>query len=393
MAGLALPAWKVTELIDNARETLSLRTIHLPLLGEYQGCFTGYELVGYLQKHVEGFGGDNEMAAEAARELVERLGIVRRVVAVGKGTWGRDEEYYQFTDKPLRPEAEPTSPSEAAPAATGTSLLARSGSILSATFGSSNGGSSSQPAVALHVRTRKEANHIEGVYRAAVRKLDRTRTRMEEIVQEGLVVLQRWEADRLAAVRTVLKEYQRLQAALPSALHPSFETSDLLLDAYSPASDLDALIQRYRTGSFRPQVDVYEPFADVNADIVFGGDVFRWAEGVDWKLPGEKEQEAEEDALLHPVVRALLHRLKTGYADLPDDEGPYRVTPTRCTSVQQADVCLNRAAEDVDLRGPASGDACTPRCARLASQRGGRSPFRRPQARPASDRSDTPVRY
>jgi hypothetical protein len=322
LAGLALPAWNATELIDNARETLAIRTIHLPLLGEYQGCFTGYELIGYLQKHVEGFGGDGEMATEAARELVERLGVVRRVVAVGKGTWGRDEEYYQFTDKPLRPEAEPSPPAVAAPAA---SLLARSGSILSATFGSSASGSgSSQPAVALHVRARQEADHIEGVYRTAVRKLDRTRNRMEEIVEEGLVVLQRWEADRLSAVRTVLKEYHRLQASLPGALQPSFETSELLLDAYSPASDLDALIQRYRTGAFRPQVDVYEPFADAKANVVFGGDVYRWAESIDWKLPGEKEQEVEDSTLLHPVVRALLNQLKTGYADLPDDDGQCR---------------------------------------------------------------------
>ena len=322
LAGLALPAWKAAELIDNARETLALRTIHLPILGEYEGCFAGYELIGYLQKNVEGFGGDSEMAAEAARALVESFGVVRRVVAVGKGSWGRDEEYYQFTGKPLHAQAEPMSPAAAVGPAAGASLLARSGSILSATFSSAAGASgSSQQTVALHVRARREADHIEGVYRTAVCKLDRTRTRMEEIVQEGLVVLQRWEADRLSAVRTVLKEYQRLQAALPGALQPSFETSDLLLDAYSPASDLDALIQRYRTGTFQPLVDVYEPFADAKVDTVFGGDVFRWAEGIDWKLPGEKEHEAEDGALLHPVVRALLNRLKTGYADLPDDEG------------------------------------------------------------------------
>ena len=87
-----------------------------------------------------------------------------------------------------------------------------------------------------------------------------------------------------------------------------------LLDAYPPASDLDALIQRYRTGAFRPLVHVYEPFADAEVDTVFGGDVSRWAEGIDWKLPGKKEQEAEDGALLQPVVRALLNRLKAGYA-------------------------------------------------------------------------------
>lgn len=345
LAGLALPGWKAVELVDAARESLAIRTIHLSLLGEYTGCFTGYELIEFLQKNVEGFGGSEEMAAEAARELVESLGMVRRVVAVGKGSWGRDEEFYQFTDKQFKPESEalrqkmafpasPASPLSSVPS-TASSLLARSGSLLSTALRSTT----AQPTVALHLRTRQEANHIEGVYRTAVRKLDRTRVRMEEVISDGLVVLQRWEADRLEALKTVLKEYQRLTSALPAALQPSFETSDLLLDSYSPASDLDALIQRYRTGPFRPQVDVYEPFADAKSEVVFGGDLFTWAESIDWRLPGEKEQEKEEGELLHPVVRSLLGRLKTGYADLPDDDGESPLSILRCL-VRAADCPL-----------------------------------------------------
>jgi len=79
---------------------LPSRVVKLPFLGEYEGCFTGNELVGFLKSEVEGFGGIEARANDAGRELVENLGLVRRIVAVGKGTWGGGgEEFYQFTDK------------------------------------------------------------------------------------------------------------------------------------------------------------------------------------------------------------------------------------------------------------------------------------------------------
>ena len=79
---------------------LPSRVVKLPFLGEYEGCFTRNELVNFLKVEVEGFGGSEGRANDAGRELVENLGLVRRIVAVGKGTWGGGgEEFYQFTDK------------------------------------------------------------------------------------------------------------------------------------------------------------------------------------------------------------------------------------------------------------------------------------------------------
>ena len=100
LAGLALTPEAATSLIERAKQMLPARVVKLPFLGEYEGCFTGRELVDFLQVQVEGFGGSEMRASDAGKELVENLGALRKVVAVGKGTWGGgEEEFYQFTDK------------------------------------------------------------------------------------------------------------------------------------------------------------------------------------------------------------------------------------------------------------------------------------------------------
>lgn len=58
---------------------------------------------------------------------------------------------------------------------------------------------SSEPA---HVRARQEADEADREYRIAVRKLDRQRLGLEERVEETLKTLQRWELERLGAVKT-----------------------------------------------------------------------------------------------------------------------------------------------------------------------------------------------
>jgi hypothetical protein len=53
-----------------------------------------------------------------------------------------------------------------------------------------------------HVRARNEAEEADHTYRIAVRKLDRQRLRLEEGLEETLKTLQKWEIERLRAVKT-----------------------------------------------------------------------------------------------------------------------------------------------------------------------------------------------
>lgn len=120
--------------------------------------------------------------------------------------------------------------------ASGVSALTRSNTLTS--FFSS--AMAPQEKLLPHVAARRAADAAEETYRNAVDKLDRTRTKMEEVIEEGLAVLQRWEADRLKAIKTVLGEYHAVTSGILTALQPSYDTSKLLLDSYSPESELSA---------------------------------------------------------------------------------------------------------------------------------------------------------
>jgi hypothetical protein len=53
-----------------------------------------------------------------------------------------------------------------------------------------------------YLRLRNESDEADKAYRVGVRKLDRHRLGLEERIEETLKILQRWESERLAAVKT-----------------------------------------------------------------------------------------------------------------------------------------------------------------------------------------------
>lgn len=52
------------------------------------------------------------------------------------------------------------------------------------------------------VQKRKEAEATEKEYQIAVKKLDRQRLALEERIDDTLKLLQRWESERLRALKT-----------------------------------------------------------------------------------------------------------------------------------------------------------------------------------------------
>ena len=115
----------------------------------------------------------------------------------------------------------------------------------------------------------------------------------------------------------VLLQYQGTVANLRKSLEPSVERSATLIAAYQPESDLTALIERYRTGPFRPDPQVYESVTHEECDVVFGVDLGKWAEG-GWEA-FTKGQEKKE--LVPPVITALLNGIGEAYGRLTDDAG------------------------------------------------------------------------
>jgi hypothetical protein len=53
-----------------------------------------------------------------------------------------------------------------------------------------------------YIKAREDAKLADQAYRVAVRNLDRQRLILEDKIEDTLKTLQRWEADRLRAVKT-----------------------------------------------------------------------------------------------------------------------------------------------------------------------------------------------
>lgn len=80
---------------------------------------------------------------------------------------------------------------------------------------------------------------------------------------------------------------------------------------------MTALIERYRTGPFRPDAQVYESVAHDESDVVFGIDLRKWAEG-GWSMITSEEEKKD---VFPPVITALLAGLSEAYGKLPNDSG------------------------------------------------------------------------
>ncbi|KAI6112615.1 hypothetical protein F5141DRAFT_1213876 [Pisolithus sp. B1] len=313
VAGVPFPASALSTLLTRAAAEMPLRPVRFPLLGEYSDCFSGAEFVEWLNKNVPAFEGNLDVAEEAARELTQREGILRRVGEFGNEFEYADDAYYQFRPKAFDLEGKtPDSVNPPKRSQIADNLLKRSNNLVNVVTKALNATSQNEPP---YVRLRQEAEEADKMYRVAVRKLDRQRLSLEERIEEVLKALQRSEAERLRAVKTVLHQYQGTLANLPKALEPTLERSATFITTYQPESDLTALIERYRTGPFRPVAKLYESVAHDESDVVFGIDLRKWAEG-GWSALTSGEEKKD---YIPPVLTALLNALRYAYVNLPDD--------------------------------------------------------------------------
>jgi len=110
------------------------------------------------------------------------------------------------------------------------------------------------PAEHPYIKARIEADAADQVYKNAVRKLDQNRLVLEERIEETLKGLQRWETDRLRAVKTgnvgfnndrisslhslstVLLQYQGSIASLSAPWQQSNERSSVLVSTFMVSS-------------------------------------------------------------------------------------------------------------------------------------------------------------
>lgn len=166
------------------------------ILGTYEKAFSGEEFVEWLRQYVEGFGSDWDRCVDAATEL-HKMGHINRA-GVGRGFEPQYDTYY--TLKVNLNEAPEGIKSPLSPA-TSANIQTLFKSYLPAALATSD-----EP---LHVRIRREATKADEQYRDAVDVAEAARLEMEERIERGLRLWERWERERLGALRQGADLYGR----------------------------------------------------------------------------------------------------------------------------------------------------------------------------------------
>ncbi|EKM49960.1 uncharacterized protein PHACADRAFT_264420 [Phanerochaete carnosa HHB-10118-sp] len=321
VAGVAFTHQELSALMTRAKAELPLRSVRFPLLGEYHDAFSGEEFTMWLRENVKQLDGDLDRTEEAAKELAERQGLLRRLGELGNVFENADDAFYQFRPKAFNLEVpKPKDEKILSPLQHNLSPLAENVAKRTAGFASlvTKALNQNQAGEAPYVRARREAESADNEYRIAVRKLDRQRLGLEERIEDTLKTLQKWELDRLRAVKTVLGQYQACLESLSKGTTPSLERSSTLIASYQPESDLKALIEQHRTGPFRPNAHVYESVTHDESDVVFGIDLRKWADSGFWSTNSWASSPEQRD-MIPPVLTALFGALTEAYSKLPGD--------------------------------------------------------------------------
>ncbi|KAH9945710.1 hypothetical protein B0H21DRAFT_860177 [Amylocystis lapponica] len=319
VAGLMLPPAEVSALLTRAKSGMNLRPVRFPVLGEYQDAFSGEEFATWLKDNVKEFEGNLDRAAFGAKELTQKHNLLRRIGELGNDFENVDDAYYQFRAKAFNLEEVPVkeqaaiSPIQKTLSPFAENVAVRTNNLAALVTKAFNANGVAEP---IHVKARREADIADQEYRVAVRKLDRQRLALEERIEETLKTLQKWEFDRLRALKTVLRQYHDVLAKLSKAYGPSVEHSETLITMYQPEADIKVLIERHRTGPFRPEPQVYESVTHDEPDVVFGIDLRRWAESGSWNSSVGSPEKKEE---IPPVLTVLLAALSEAYGKLPSE--------------------------------------------------------------------------
>ena len=99
VASVSFAPADLSALLQRAKDSMQLRSVRFALLGEYTECFSGEEFTVWLKDNVPEFGASLDEAENAARELTEKMGLLRRIGELGNDYESSEEAIYQFRPK------------------------------------------------------------------------------------------------------------------------------------------------------------------------------------------------------------------------------------------------------------------------------------------------------
>ena len=300
---------QMKKIFTHMLEIIPLGEVKVPILGTYQNCSSGTDIVDYIQKHMGA--ASVGYAEKVGQDLVDR-GFLRLVGNVGSTFANSSKMKYQWRPRVWQITRIPEPKKSGALRRSGTAMSADSilespvVGNLAEQLGAWNPLVNAHPNETPSERLRRESREADEKYKAGVRKLDLLRCNLEESMMDHLKFLERCELDRLKAIRSVILDFS---GAISNSI-PSFQSQvdNMMLyqETIQPQGDLRYMLENYRTGGFIPKVTPYENYYGSVDDQTFGVDL---------------EARARADKKRVPlIVTAILTFLDNHYPDLEGDE-------------------------------------------------------------------------
>ncbi|KAA8642111.1 hypothetical protein EYZ11_001223 [Aspergillus tanneri] len=296
----------IKNLLLHMLDNIKLGEVKVPIIGTYQNTSTGADIVEYTQRYMNAT--TITYAERIGQDLVDG-GILRLVGNMGSNFTNSSKMRYQWRPKVFQITG---IPEKKKPLMRVTSIASSEDgsespiSSVSEMLAGWNPLNNPYPNETPAEKLRREAREADERYKAAIRKLDQIRCKLEEEIVENLRFMEQCELDRLKAIKAVVLDFSGAVSNVIPNLQSTVDHMMLYQETIQPLGDLRYLLENYRTGGFVPRVQAYENYYGSVEDQNFGVDL---------------EARARADRKRVPIlVTTILTYLDNRYPELEGDE-------------------------------------------------------------------------
>lgn len=298
---------QIKKILTHMLNTVPLGEAKVPIIGTYQNCSAGTDIVDYIQKNMHA--SSVSYAERIGQDLVDR-GFLRLVGNVGSTFANSSKMKYQWRPRVFQITGIPErkKPMTRVGSASSQDGLLESPVVanISETLAGWNPLNNPHPNETPAEKLRRESREADEKYKAAVRRLDLLRCNLEESMMDHLKFLERCELDRLKAIKSVILDFSGTISNVIPGLQSQVDNMMLYQETIQPLGDLRYMLENCRSGAFIPKVVPYENYYGSVDDQTFGVDL---------------EARARADRKRVPlIITTLLTFLDNHYPDLEGDE-------------------------------------------------------------------------
>jgi Domain found in Dishevelled, Egl-10, and Pleckstrin (DEP) len=255
------PYEELKKLLTHMLENIKIGEAKVPILGTYQNTSTGADVVEYLQKHMNA--ATLSYAERIGQDLVDN-GFLRLVGNMGRTFANSSRMNYQWRPKAFQvtglPERKKPLTRVSSSRTTEESGDSPTVSAMSDMLAGWNPLNNPHPNETPAEKLRREASEADERYKAAVKKLDLMRCKLEEAIIDHLRFMERCELDRLKAIKSVVLDFSGAISNVIPSLQSTVDHMMLYQETIQPLGDLRYLLENYRIGGFVPKVQAYENY-------------------------------------------------------------------------------------------------------------------------------------